>query len=124
MVSGSQKLSKPASNGDTILVLFTLNVKDNIDIVQKLKNGVIAESAEPLNLLKIVASISTLNLPILGMNSLSPCNMVIFFGGADDVHKALEDGSVLWNFFDDIREWTEGDFFADRLVCIECFGIH
>ena len=31
---------------------------------------------------------------------------------------------VLWNVFDDIRLWSEGEMFDDRLVWIECYGIH
>ena len=32
--------------------------------------------------------------------------------------------SLLWNIFDDIRMWSEGEFLDDRLVWIDCIGLH
>lgn len=95
-----------------------------MELVQKLKFGVIAESAKPINLSLVAASVSSLNLPFAGMNSLSPCKIILFFDNDDVVQKALEDGSALWDLFDDLRGWIEGEFFDDRLMWIECFGIH
>lgn len=117
----------PSNNGgedSTIPVLFSLKVKEKPDMEQKLRKGVIVETVTPMNVQKVVQSLLKSNLAITGMNPLSPCKLLLFFDSESAMHKSLEDDSVLWSFFDGIREWTEGEFYADRLVWIECFGIH
>ena len=37
---------------------------------------------------------------------------------------AVSSSSELWSVFDDVRLWSEGEYFDDRLVWFECFGIH
>ncbi|CAO2822735.1 unnamed protein product [Amaranthus hypochondriacus] len=122
--NGENKLhqyGRRATSIESIPILFSINVKENLELVQKLKFGVIAESAKPINLSLVAASVSSLNLPFAGMNSLSPCKIILFFDNDDVVQKALEDGSALWDLFDDLRGWIEGEFFDDRLMWIECF---
>ena len=31
---------------------------------------------------------------------------------------------MLWNIFDNVRLWSEGEMFDDRLVWIKCYSIH
>ena len=36
----------------------------------------------------------------------------------------MSEDSSLWNLFDNVRLWSKGEMFDDRLVWIECYGIH
>ncbi|CAO2830830.1 unnamed protein product [Amaranthus hypochondriacus] len=50
--------------------------------------------------------------------------MILFFAGEPEVEKALSDSSPLWTLFDDVRRWSEGEIYNDRVVWLECFGVH
>ncbi|CAO2841488.1 unnamed protein product [Amaranthus hypochondriacus] len=116
---------KQSSNvdGNIIPVLFTINLPQNQEIVDKLKCAVIAEKAVPLCFPQVVKDIDSFNIPLIGMNSLSPCKIILFFDNENAMNDALGDGSQLWHIFDDVRQWSEGESFNDRLVWIECFGL-
>ena len=49
---------------------------------------------------------------------------MIVFDNESDANSAVNMDSPLWNVFDDVRIWSEGESFDDRLVWIECIGIH
>ena len=42
----------------------------------------------------------------------------------NDALNAVSEDSSLWNVFDDVRLWSEDEMFDNRLVWIECYGIH
>ena len=61
---------------------------------------------------------------VKSMLSLLPTKILIVFESMNDAMNAVSISSTLWNVFDDIRMWSEGEMFDDRIVCIECYGIH
>lgn len=124
VVKGKQQKQVSNPENNTIPILFSIKLDENLETVNKLKLAVVVENAEPLNLPQIIDDISGSNVPITGMNSLSPCKMLLFFNNENDISNALDESSKLWNTFDDLRRWTEGEYFNDRLVWIECFGLH
>lgn len=123
VVKGKQSIWSLIPEGNIIPMVFTIKLDENQDMVNKLKHAIIAESAEPLCLPQIIKDKSVSETPIYGMYTLSPCKMLRFFNNENDMNNVLEEGSVLWNVFDDLRRWSEGESFNDRLVWLECFGI-
>ena len=55
---------------------------------------------------------------------LCPTKLLIVFATTSDAKNAVTVDSPLWNVFDDVRLWSEGESFDDRLVWIDCVGIH
>ncbi|CAO2837837.1 unnamed protein product [Amaranthus hypochondriacus] len=49
--------------------------------------------------------------------------MLIFFSSKMEVNDAMEEDSTLWDFFGDVRIWTEDETFANRVVWLDCFGV-
>ena len=58
------------------------------------------------------------------MFSISPTKLLIVFACKKDTSNAVIMDSPLWNVFDDVRVWSEGESFDDRLVWVECACIH
>ena len=58
------------------------------------------------------------------MYYLSPTKILIVFDYKIEASIAVSEESTLWDEFDNIRMWSEGDVFDDRLVWIECHGLH
>lgn len=54
----------------------------------------------------------------------SPTKLVVLFNSENETVEALKVDSFLWTIFDDVRRWTEGEYYDDRVVWLECFGIH
>ena len=88
-----------------------------------LKKAVIAENTEAIPIQQFRSKLSTCK-GIHGILSLSPTKMLIVFDSTNDAIAAVNEDSPLWNVFDDVRMWSEGESFDDRLVWVECVGIH
>lgn len=107
-----------------IPVLFTLNVNENVDLVEQLKLAVIVENADVLDMSKTASLIAASRAPIKGMFSLLLTKLVLLFDSDCEVENAVNVESVLWKIFDDVRRLSEGEYYADRLVWIDCYGIN
>ena len=107
-----------------IPVTHTFNVNEDARIASMLKLAIIAENSEVINVSHIQSKISSCEINETGMFSLSPTKLLIVFECEMDATNAVEIDSPLWNVFDNIRLWSEGEFFDDRLVWIDCIGIH
>ena len=112
------------TNKNVIPVTFSLNVEENSKVDSFLKTGVIAENRELPILTQISSRIEHCHANVTGIYSLSPTKLLITFENENDANIAVKDDSPLWNEFDDVRLWSEGESFDDRLVWIECVGIH
>ena len=89
-----------------------------------LEHAIIAEKTEVLNLAQTAAMVSASSASIKGMYSLSPKKVLIVFECENDAENAVNEDSDLWNVFDDTRRWSEGELYDDRLVWLDCYGIH
>ena len=101
-----------------------MNVEENSDIARVLKTAAIAENTEVFNLTQILPRIQSCQANVKGILSVSPTKLLIVFDNENDVMNAVDMESPLWNVFDDVRLWSEGELFDDRLVWIECVGLH
>ena len=116
--------SRVEEKGNIFPISFTLNVVENLESVSMLDKAIIAENSNVIDAKKAESEILDTGSEIKGVFSLSPTKILIVFVSKHDAVNAIAAGSVFWNMFDDIRSWAEGEFFDDRVVCLECFGIH
>ena len=122
---GKQNLgSNENEESKAIPICFTLNGKEDRELVKMMEQVVIVENTEVLNLEQTVKKVAAVSKSVKSMYSLSPTKMLIVFVCNDDAKNIVSMDSSLWNIFDDIRLWSEGEMFDDRLVWIECYGIH
>ena len=89
-----------------------------------LERAIIVENTEVINLAQMKLEVDATSILVKGMFSLSPTKILIIFDSKEDASNAASLDGPLWNVFDDVRVWSEGELFDDRLVCIECIGIH
>ena len=115
---------KVEAEHNIIPAIFSLNVEENSDIARVLKTAAIAENTEVFNLTQILPRIQSCQANVKGILSVSPTKLLIVFDNENDVMNAVDMESPLWNVFDDVRLWSEGELFDDRLVWIECVGLH
>ena len=116
--------SKLEGRNCTIPIHFSLNVDQNEEMASMMNRAVIAENTEVLNLPQIQATIANCDENVTGMFLLSPTKLLVVFACENDAIKAVNSNGSLWNSFDDIRPWSEGESFDDRLVWVDCVGIH
>lgn len=119
-----RKTSEEEHVDNVIPVLFTIHVSENLEMVKNLANAVIVENTEVLNTKHFASLIKASDVPVKCIFSLSTTKMLLLFDSDLDVNKALNEECVLWNLFDDVRRWSEGEFFSNRIVWNECFGLH
>ena len=109
---------------NSIPVEFTLSVEENEDAVKMLKFAVVAENTEVFNYSRKKSEVLNAYAPVKGIFLLSPTKFLLSFDCEMDAETAVSKDCVLWSLFDDIRRWSEGELYDDRLVWLECFGIN
>ena len=117
VLMGKQSLIVNETRGLNVIPLcFTMNAVENEEIFVLLNRAIIAENTEVINLAQAEIEVSANVNSVKGMCSLSPTKILIVFESLKDAVDAVSGTSVLWNVFDDIRMWSEGEMFDDRLV--------
>ena len=116
--------SKKRREGTTIPINFTINAAEDIKLVSMLEQAIIVENTEPLNIEQTVYNATAASETIKCMFLLSPTKLLVVYDCIDDAKNAVSVDSALWDSFDNVRLWSEGEMFDDRLVWVECFGIH
>ena len=129
VVAGAQKQrrdleSKMAEEEHVIPVTHSLKVSENVQNAGLLQMAIIAENTEVFQLPQIRATVAASKVNETGLFLLSPTKLLITFCCEIDARNAVNMDSPLWDVFDDIRMWSEGEFFDDRLVWIDCIGLH
>ncbi|CAO2834642.1 unnamed protein product [Amaranthus hypochondriacus] len=72
----------------------------------------------------VADKLSKSDVPIVYLASLSTSRVIIFFDNEQDLETAMEKTSPLRTLFRDVRRWSENEAYFDRLVWIECVGLH
>lgn len=124
VIGRTRVASKPKEPKNVIPVLFTLNCEENLQTTETLKHAIIVESTDVLDHSKMLAHCSRLKPPYSGMYSLSTTKLLFVFDSENHTTEALNDGSDYWAKFNDVRQWSEGEFFGDQVVWLECFGLN
>lgn len=120
--SRHKQLEKKDEN--VIPVLFSLHLSENEEVARSLPNTIIVENVEVMNTKHYASLVAASNVPVKSMFYLSPTKLILMLNSDSEVKNVVKEDSVLWNIFDDLRIWTEGESFSDRIVWIDCFGLH
>ncbi|CAO2836284.1 unnamed protein product [Amaranthus hypochondriacus] len=101
-----------------------LNVLENPVMVKNLKLAVVIEIEQHSDSKKIEAFVSENEIDAVCLSSLSPNKLVLFLEDELNMERVLEDSSPLRKFVVDVRKWSEDEQYRERLVWIECVGVH
>ena len=101
-----------------------MNAVENKDNLHMLQRAVIAENTEVINLRQAEELVSNSVKDVQGIFSLSPTKILIVLDCLENAINVASSTSVIWSEFDDVRLWSEGEYFDDRLVWVEICGIH
>ena len=124
LMGNKQSASKEDDGTKTMPICFTIDAAENVKITNTMNQAIIAENSEIINITKATKDVAALSKHIKGMYYLSPTRILIVFECMDEVVNAVSKESALWSIFDDIRPRSEGEQFDDRLVWLECYGLH
>ena len=124
LIGKQQLVSKADEGSKTIPICFTLNVSENRELTSMLGRAVIAENTGVINLDQTETKVSAISASVKSMYSLSTTKILLVFECKNDATNVVSLDSPLWNVFDNVRIWSEGEMFDDRIVWLECFGIH
>ena len=106
------------------LSISQLKLLKNEEIVKMLDQAIIAENSDVINIAKAEKEVAACSKNVKSMYFLSPTRVLIVFDCKTEASNVVSVKSAVWDVFDDIRLWSKGDLFDDRLVWIECHGIH
>ncbi|CAO2820981.1 unnamed protein product [Amaranthus hypochondriacus] len=109
VVKGKQSMPDTKSRDNKIPFLFIVSVEEDTGMGDDLRRAIVVENSNVLDLAHTTSIIEESHINIKGMFTISPIKMVLLFNSVKDFESALEHDSVLWNLFDDVRSWTEGD---------------
>ena len=107
-----------------IPVFQSIKVNENDHNKNLLQKAIVAEKSDVLNLPIIQSEINECKVNVSDLFYLSPTKLLLVFECQLDAMNAVNIGSPLWNVFDNIELWSEGNLFDDRLVWINCIGVH
>lgn len=93
-------------------------------VTDKLGRAVIVEYEEGMDPKQAVSLVVGTNVPFACMSFLSHTKFILFFDTEMEMMNAMDKVSPLWKIFADVHRWSEGECYSDRLVWIECFGLH
>ena len=115
--------AKLEQESNTIPIRHSIKVIENQEMAAMLNRSVIAENSDIIDP-QIKSRVAECVVNETGMYFLSPTKLLIVFATTNEANNAVSVESPLWNVFDDVRNWSEGEVFDDRLVWIECIGMH
>ncbi|CAO2834639.1 unnamed protein product [Amaranthus hypochondriacus] len=97
---------------------------ENHVIVKRLKHAIVIEDDKLPCGAKISELINNCNLHVTCLSSLSPYKIVLFLEDELNVKEALSEKSTLRTVFQNVRRWTDDECSNERLVWLDCHGIH
>lgn len=101
----------------------TVSLPENLTLAAKIKNAVVVMTKKVMDMEEVEHLISDLHLPIVGVSSITPLQLVIFLEKEDDVHTVIAKESPLRRVFVDVRRWDGKETPVTRLAWLECKGI-
>jgi hypothetical protein len=97
---------------------------ENHVIVNRLKHAIVIEDEKLPCGAKVSELINNSNLHVTCLSSLSPYKIVLFLEDELNVKEALSENSVLRTLVQNVRRWSDDECSNERLVWLECHGIH
>ncbi|CAO2824891.1 unnamed protein product [Amaranthus hypochondriacus] len=105
-------------------VRIPLRAVENVRMVEKLEKVLVVKLGEKMSQKEAANLVANSEIPVSGMSSLNHNLIVLFFENVKELEDAMEKGSPLWTYFADVRRWSDEQNYNDRLVWIECHGLH
>ncbi|CAO2814079.1 unnamed protein product [Amaranthus hypochondriacus] len=102
----------------------TLNIHENPAMVSHLNLAIVVDLEKPSDVKKVESLISENDMAVSCISSLSPSKVALFFDDEPSLRLALEEDSPLRRVFTDIRRWSDNELFSERLVWLQCIGVH
>lgn len=121
VVSGHRKHTPPEKN---LITQPTIKVPENSTMTEKLNKAVVVELKETMEADKAAALVSDTDFKVVCISSLNPSTVILFFDSDEEVSKATGKNSPLWKLGDKVSRWSEDAWFYERVVWVECVGIH
>lgn len=112
------------NGGSVIPFVFDVKVMENREMGMDLMQAIVVENERVLDNAHSASILTASNVPYKSMFSISPTKLLLFFSSVDDTMNAVNEGSEFWGLFDDVRLWTEGETVNERIVWLECCGLH
>ncbi|CAO2817552.1 unnamed protein product [Amaranthus hypochondriacus] len=121
VVTSARKPPQPAT---VTPVQYSLKVTGDPIMADKLTRAAVVEYEDETSPKQAAAMVVDSNVPFAYISAISPLKLILFFETEKEVCEAIEDTSPLWDSFVDVRRWTKEECLKERLVWIECRGIH
>lgn len=93
-------------------------------MVDRLKYAAVLELNALTTIEHVASLVNDTNIPFVCISYLSPSKLIMFFDDELSLRIAMEETSPLRKLFTDVRRWSEGECYRERLVWIECVGLH
>ncbi|CAO2820347.1 unnamed protein product [Amaranthus hypochondriacus] len=101
-----------------------LKLYENHVIMNRLKHAVVIEDDKLPNGELVTEVIKNSNFHATCLSALSPNKIVLFLENELNVMDALSEESCLRKKFQSVRRWTDDEGSKERLVWLDCHGIH
>lgn len=102
----------------------TVRVLINTTAEERMSKAVVVEHEQTMETKEAAEIISGMNIKFSYMSAISPFKIIVFFDDENEVKKAIDESSPLRSLFSHVRVWTDDECYDDRLVWVECCGIH
>ncbi|CAO2840861.1 unnamed protein product [Amaranthus hypochondriacus] len=105
-------------------ITATLKVNENVSVAEHLQKAVVVEVGTRYELREAAEMVDNMELPTASLSAISPNELILFFDCEEDIEDAINGDSPLRVFGDNIHRWEEKEFHKERIVWVECTGIH
>lgn len=106
------------------MLRFSLKAVQNVTLAERMKLALIGELQQEQSMEKAANLIADSELNVEWVSSLSQNILIIFFGSEEDREAALSKSSMVWTVLEKVRKWSDEQCFIERMVWIECSGLH
>lgn len=103
---------------------LSLQVTENAKMTEQLKRAILVDFDEKLNPKEAATLVMEADISCVCASSFNSCSLILFYDSESDLKKAIEISSPLWEHFTNVRRWSEKDVCIDRIVVLECYGVH
>ncbi|CAO2821105.1 unnamed protein product [Amaranthus hypochondriacus] len=106
------------------LLRFSLKVAQNDTLASRMRLAIMGELKQGESLKKAALLIVESNLNVEWVSSIAHNTLLVFFRREEDRCSALDSSSIIWTVLSKVRNWDDTQCPTDRMVWIECNGLH
>ncbi|CAO2814203.1 unnamed protein product [Amaranthus hypochondriacus] len=102
----------------------TLKMGESETVAQRLQKAVVVQVGNRYELREAAERVANMELPIASLSAISPKELILFFDNEEDIEGAINGDSPLRILGENVHRWDEKEFQQERIVWVECTGIH